>query len=140
MHAEDSIDIQAPADVVWRVYADVERWPAWTASMDEVTFVRGDALADGAEVRIKQPRLPRVTWVVTELRPGASWTWEARSPGALTVARHVVTPTDDGTTRVEQSIDQTGPVGGLVGRAIAGLTHRYLRMEAEGLKATAEAR
>lgn len=140
MHAEDSIDIQAPADVVWRVYADVERWPDWTASMDEVTFVRGDALADGAEVRIKQPRLPRVTWVVTELRPGASWTWEARSPGALTVARHVVTPTDDGTTRVEQSIDQTGPVGGLVGRAIAGLTHRYLRMEAEGLKATAEAR
>ena len=140
MHAEDSIDIQAPADVVWRVYADVERWPDWTASMDEVTFVRGDALADGAEVRIKQPRLPRVTWVVTELRPGASWTWEARSPGALTVARHVVTPTDNGTTRVEQSIDQTGPVGGLVGRAIAGLTHRYLRMEAEGLKATAEAR
>ena len=140
MHAEDSIDIQAPADVVWRVYADIERWPDWTASMDEVTFVRGDALADGAEVRIKQPRLPRVTWVVTELRPGASWTWEARSPGALTVARHVVTPTDDGTTRVEQSIDQTGPVGGLVGRAIAGLTHRYLRMEAEGLKATAEAR
>ena len=140
MHAQDSIDIQAPADVVWRVYADVERWPDWTASMDEVTFVRGDALADGAEVRIKQPRLPRVTWVVTEVRPGASWTWEARSPGALTVARHVVTPTDDGTTRVEQSIDQTGPVGGLVGRAIAGLTHRYLRMEAEGLKATAEAR
>ena len=109
MHAEDSIDIEAPADVVWRVYADVERWPDWTASMDEVTFVRGDALADGAEVRIKQPRLPRVTWVVTELRPGASWTWEARSPGALTVARHVVTATDDGTTRVEQSIDQTGP-------------------------------
>ena len=140
MHAEDSIDIEAPADVVWRVYADVERWPDWTASMDEVTFVRGDALADGAEVRIKQPRLPRVTWVVTELRPGASWTWEARSPGALTVARHVVTATDDGTTRVEQSIDQTGPLGGLVGRAIAGLTHRYLRMEAEGLKATAESR
>ena len=140
MHAEDSIDIQAPADVVWRVYADVERWPDWTASMDEVTFVRGDALADGAEVRIKQPRLPRVTWVVTELRPGASWRWEARSRGALTVARHVVTPTADGTTRVEQSIDQTGPIGGLIGRAIAGLTHRYLRMEAEGIKATAESR
>ncbi len=140
MHAEDGIDIEAPADVVWQVYADVERWPEWTASMSEVAFVRGDALADGAEVRIKQPRLPRVTWAVTDLTPGASWTWEARSPGAHTVARHVVTATGDGTTRVQQSIDQTGPFGSLVGLMIAGLTRRYLRMEAEGLKAAAERR
>ena len=61
MHAEDSIEINAPAEIVWRVYRDVERWPEWTASMDEITFVRGDALEDGAAVRIKQPRLPRVS-------------------------------------------------------------------------------
>lgn len=138
MHAEDSIEIQAPADVVWRVYADVERWPEWTASMDEVAFVEGSALNEGAAVRIKQPRLPRVTWVVTEMAPGRSWTWEARSPGAHTIARHVVSPVDEGTTTVEQSIDQTGPIGALVGRLIAGLTGRYLRMEAEGLKAASE--
>jgi uncharacterized membrane protein len=139
MHAEDGIEIEAPADVVWKVFADVERWPEWTASMDEVTFVKGSTLGDGAAVRVKQPRLPRMTWVVTELTPGASWSWEARSPGALTVARHTVTATDRGTTRVAQSIDQTGPIGGLVGRMMAGLTRRYLRMEAEGLKAAAEA-
>jgi hypothetical protein len=92
----------------------------------------------GAAARIKQPRLPRVTWVVTELTPGRSWTWEARSPGALTVAHHVVTPTGDSTARVEQSIDQTGPIGGLVGRLLAGTTRRYLRREAEGLKAASE--
>lgn len=138
MHAEDGIDIAAPADVVWRIYADVERWPDWTESVDRVDLVKGEALAMGAAARIKQPRLPRVTWVVTELTPGRSWTWEARSPGALTVAHHVVTPTGDGTARVEQSIDQTGPIGGLVGRLLAGTTRRYLRMEAEGLKATSE--
>jgi uncharacterized membrane protein len=138
MHAEDSIEINAPAEIVWRIYRDVERWPEWTASMDEITFVRGDALEDGAAVRIKQPRLPRVTWQVTELTPGRSWAWESRSPGALTVARHVVTPLDEGTTRVEQSIDQTGPLGSLIGRLMAGTTRRYLRIEAEGLKAAAE--
>ena len=89
-------------------------------------------------MRIKQPRLPRVTWQVTELIPGRSWTWQNRSPGALTIAQHVVTPLDEDTTQVEQSIDQTGPVGSLIGRLIAGTTRRYLRMEAEGLKATAE--
>jgi uncharacterized membrane protein len=138
MHAEDSIEITAPAETVWRIYSDVERWPEWTASMDETTFVRGRALEDGAAVRIKQPRLPRVTWQVTELTPGRSWVWESRSPGARTMARHVVVPLDQGTTRVEQSIDQTGPLGGLIGRLLAGTTHRYLRMEAEGLKTAAE--
>ena len=43
MHAEDSIEIHAPAEIVWRVYRDVERWPEWTASIDQVAFVRGDA-------------------------------------------------------------------------------------------------
>jgi uncharacterized membrane protein len=138
MHAEDSIEITAPAETVWRLYSDVERWPDWTASMDEISFVRGHALEDGAAVRIKQPRLPRVTWQVTELTPGRSWAWEARSPGAHTVARHVVIPLDESSTRVEQSIDQTGPLSGLIGRLMAGTTRRYLRMEAEGLKAAAE--
>lgn len=140
MHADDSIEIEAPADVVWQVYADVERWPEWTASMDEVAFVEGDTVGQGAAVRIKQPRLPRLTWVVTDVTPGRSWTWEVRSPGALTVAQHVVTPVGNGTTRVEQRIDQTGPIGGLVGRMMAGTTRRYLRMEAEGLKSVCEAR
>jgi hypothetical protein len=49
-----------------------------------------------------------------------------------------VTPLDEGTTRVEQSIDQTGPLGRLIGRLMAGTTRRYLRIEAEGLKAVAE--
>jgi uncharacterized membrane protein len=138
MHAEDSIEITAQAETVWQVYSDVERWPDWTASMDEIAFVRGHALEDGAAVRIKQPRLPRVTWQVTELTPGRSWVWESRSPGSRTVARHVVTPLDEGSTRVEQSIDQTGPLGSLIGRLMAGTTRRYLRMEAEGLKAAAE--
>jgi uncharacterized membrane protein len=139
MHADDSIEIHAPSDAVWAVYADVERWPTWTASVRSVELVGGDALAPGVRARIDQPRLPRVTWTVTELTPGRSWAWEARSPGAHTVARHVLTPVGDGSTRVETSIDQGGPIGALVGRLYAGLTRRYLRMEAEGLKARCEA-
>ena len=139
MHAQDTIDINASPDAVWGVYADVERWPTWTASMRSVELADGGGLAVGAAARIDQPRLPRVTWTVTELTPGRSWAWEARSPGAHTVARHVITPIGDGASRVETSVDQNGPIGALVGRLYAGLTRRYLRMEAEGLKARCEA-
>jgi|RhiMethySRZTD1v2_1073278.scaffolds.fasta_scaffold07242_4 uncharacterized membrane protein len=139
MHTEDSIEIHAPVDVVWQVYADVERWPSWTPSMRSVELVGGGGLAVGAQARIDQPRLPRVTWTVTELTPGRSWTWEARGPGNRTVAHHELTPVDSAATRVATSIDQNGPVGALFGRLYAGLTRRYLRMEAERLKATCEA-
>ena len=73
-------------------------------------------------------------------RPGTSWTWVARAPGAVTTASHTLRRIDDGTTHVEQTITQAGVVGALVGRLTRRLTRRYLAMEAAGLAAQAERR
>jgi hypothetical protein len=54
------------------------------------------------------------------------------------VASHDVTALSEGRTRVQQQIDQRGPVGFLVGLAMRGMTRRYLDMEAAGLKARSE--
>lgn len=131
-----SITVDAPSDVVWAVFADVERWPAWTASVTSIHLLDG-ALRVGARARIRQPNLPKVTWTVTELQPGRSWTWVAASPGARTVATHVLTPSGNATL-VEQSIVQDGVLGRRVGRLYAKLTDRYLTLEAEGLKRRSE--
>ncbi|HEX6418482.1 MAG TPA: SRPBCC family protein [Acidimicrobiales bacterium] len=141
MIEESGVTIDAPADHVWRVFTDVERWPEWTASVTRAEVVGGGGagLRVGTAVRIKQPRFPAITWVVTELDPGVSWTWVARSPGATTVAVHEIEPLDAGTTRVRQRIEQTGPIGALVGRAIRATTRRYLATEAAGLKRRCEA-
>lgn len=140
MQISDGIDITAPIDVVWQVFADVQRWPQWTDSVTSVELPGGGPLAVGSQVKISQPRLPDATWTVTDLSPGRSWTWSSAAPGVTTTAVHTLTARGPDVTRVDQSIIQQGLLGALVGRLYAGLTRRYLRMEARGLKAASEAR
>src|SRR5262245_62757333 len=103
-----SVTIDAPIDVVWSVFTDVERWPTWASSFTSVELIDGP-MRLGAKARIRQPRLPTVVWEVTKWEPGRSWTWVATSPGARTEASHVLTRSGDGTTVAEQSITWSGP-------------------------------
>jgi uncharacterized membrane protein len=138
MIEEASIEIEAPPGVVWGVFTAVEQWPDMTASVTKVEGVDGPELAVGRKFRIKQPRLPRVTWTVTELTPGRTWTWVSKTPGNTTSATHEVTSLDDGRTLVHQRIEQGGPGGWLVGHLMRRMTKRYLDMEGQGLKAASE--
>src|SRR5436190_23198774 len=99
MITDASIEIDAPAAVVWDTFADVERWPEWTESVTSLHALDG-ALEVGKRFEIKQPRMPKLTWVVTEIAPGSSWSWTQRSPGGTTVATHWVEPVDGGRTLV----------------------------------------
>lgn len=140
MITENSVRVSAPAEVVWSVFTDIERWPTWTASVTSVQPLDGAGIEVGRRFRIKQPRLPVLVWQISDADPGRSWTWVARSAGARTYARHQVFPDGDAAAVVTQSIDQRGPVGVVVGALMRGLTRRYLAMEAEGLKAASEGR
>ena len=140
MNASSSVEIDAPDATVWDVFADVERWPEWTASVTRVVALDGPGIEVGKRFRIKQPRLPDVVWEVTEVEPGVSWTWRQRSPGATAVASHTVVPEDGGRTLARQRVEQRGPVGAAVGLLMTHLTRRYLDLEAEGLKARSEQR
>jgi uncharacterized membrane protein len=138
MIVDSSVEIDAPAATVWDVFADVERWPEWTASVERIVALDGPGIEVGKRFEIKQPRLPNLVWEVTELEPGRSWSWRHRRTGATTVATHEVVPQDSGPTLVRQRIDQRGPIGVAVGLHMLRLTKRYLRLEADGLKARSE--
>jgi uncharacterized membrane protein len=136
-----TIDIAAPAQLVYEVYSDVERWPEWAASVTSVERLDQGPLQVGSRARIKQPRLPTTVWEVTEVVAGRSFSWMARGPGVTTTASHVVTPPEaDGPARVTASLQQAGPLGELFGFLTKGLTNRYMQTEVHGLKARCEGR
>ena len=140
MFNEDSIEIDAPPQLVWDVFSDVERWPEWTASVTSLVGRDGPDLAVGKRFAIKQPGMSKLVWRVTEIDPGSSWTWVQRSPGVRVTARHFVTRQPGGRTLVRQQLDQRGVLGALVGRLMVKKTKRFLELEAQGLKACAEQR
>ena len=138
MITEDSVEIDAPAQLVWEVFSDVQRWPEWTASVTSLVGKDGSNLAAGKRFAIKQPGMSRLVWKVTEIDPGRSWTWAQRSPGVLVSARHDVIAQPGGRTLVRQQLDQRGVIGALVGRLMVKKTKRFLQLEAQGLKARSE--
>ena len=132
-----TVTIAAPAQDVFDRYVDVQRWPAWSDTFTSVVRLEPGPLQVGSHARIKQPKLREAVWEVTEYTAGRSFTWVARFPGVVTTARHVVIPAGDGAT-VTMSVEQSGPLGWLVGLLTKRLTARYLAVESAGLKRLCE--
>lgn len=133
-----SVDIGAAPERVWQVLTDVERWPEWTETMRRVERLDSGPFGLGSTVRIEQPRLRPAIWLVTELTPGASFSWTSTTAGVTSVAGHRLTATGAGRVRVEVSIEMRGVLAPLVGLLAWPLTRGYLRTEAAGLKRRCE--
>lgn len=138
MRQTTTIDTAAGLDAAWNALVDVASWPQWTPSMTTVERLDDGPLRVGSRARIKQPGFPWLVWEVSDLRPGAEFTWFTTAPGTRTEGRHLLARNPDGTTRITLVIDQTGPLGAVVGTLTKGKTKRFLALEAAGLKAASE--
>jgi uncharacterized membrane protein len=132
-----SIDIAAPADRVWQVMSDIDRWHEWTPSITSVKRLDGSPFAVGTRVLIRQPKLPPAFWKVAVIEPGRSFTWVSANPGLRVSGRHSVEPTPTG-SRATLAVELEGVFGGLFGRMTKAITERYIGFEANGLKARSE--
>lgn len=133
-----SVQIAAPADRVWSVMSDIERWHEWTPSIRSVRRTNAGPFRIGARARVWQPKLPPADWIVTALQEGRGFDWESRAPGIRVLGRHWVEPTSAG-SRVTLSIQYSGIFGNILGRVLASINRRYIALEADGLKRRAEA-
>jgi uncharacterized protein YndB with AHSA1/START domain len=136
---EVSVDIDAGADRVWAALADIERWPQWTASMERIRRLDAGDLRVGSRALVKQPRLPPMTWRVTVLEPRVEFTWEARSPGAVTVGSHRILRRGATSSTVVLALDQRGLALTVLRPLLGDMIRGYVDMEAVGLKRRVEA-
>jgi uncharacterized membrane protein len=144
-----SVDVAAPADVVWSVMSDVERWHEWTPSVRGVRLLDPAPLRVGSRALIRQPKFPPAMWQVVSLDPGSAFVWKSGLPGMWVYAYHSVesVASSSGTatgsnvrTRAKLRLHFAGPVSRLLGRLTANINDRYLAMEAAGLKERSEQR
>jgi uncharacterized membrane protein len=136
---ETSVDIIAPAERVWQVMADVERWPEWTASINSIRFAGAPPLEAGAKLRVRQPKLPAAVWTVTHFDPGRGFEWRSKGLGLNAFAGHYIEAIDANRSRATLRFEQSGLLAGVIGALMEGRARRYVEMEAQGLKARSEA-
>jgi hypothetical protein len=158
MEFKTTIEVGVPAPVLWLAVADVEHWPEWTPTMNDITWLTGPPastpgtpagtavprstapLVVGGQARVRQPRLPELVWEVTDVRPGESFTWRTRSSGVTAIATHEIAVLTPERSELTLGLTQTGPMAGIAG-FLTGRKSRYnLQQEAEGLKRYAEVR
>ncbi|MEQ9519287.1 MAG: SRPBCC family protein [Parvibaculum sp.] len=132
------IDIDAPPETIWQVLSDVENWPNWAPTFTTIKLLDGGVAGEGANVWIKQPKLAGGHWVISEWRPGESFTWVSTRSGQRICGVHDIVEQDSG-CRFEQSLIFDGWLSGVTAFMGRSLITRYMAMEAEGLKAASEA-
>jgi uncharacterized membrane protein len=131
--------VNAPAERVWKLFVDVERWSEITpTTIREIRRLDDGPFQVGSEAVVRQPRLPKARWRVTAIDPGLSFTWENATPGVTVVARHSVQPTGDGTAVITLSLRTEGPLAGPVGALTGGMTKKAITTEMESFRRVAE--
>jgi uncharacterized protein YndB with AHSA1/START domain len=123
----------------WRALIDITDWPRWTSSYKSIERLDDGPVAVGSRARVRQPRLAPAIYQVTAIDEGRNFTWTSRAAGTRTVARHRLVPTVDGGTRIELAAEFSGWLAGTVKLFLGRRIQRYVSLEANGIKAAAEA-
>ena len=131
-----SVDISAPAQIVWEVMSDAERWHEWTPSVTSIR-VLDKPLRVGSRALIRQPKFPPAMWKVTSIEPGRGFIWKSGMPLMWVFGHHFVEPIPGG-TRATLQLYYKGPIGRLLARMTRDITNKYLGYEAAGLKQRSE--
>ncbi|AYY14859.1 polyketide cyclase [Actinobacteria bacterium YIM 96077] len=115
---------------VWQVMSNITAWPEMLPTCDAVEPVDNNQAGPGVNAAyvVRQPRLPKARWVITDWRPGEAFTWVSVVPGIRTTGIHEVTENPDGST-LRVGIDWSGPLAWLPKLLYSRLTKRYLQTE-----------
>ena len=133
---EASLETKAPADRVWRVWSDVNRWPEWNPDMKESRL--DGPLKLGATGMINTRSGGKHDVVVTHYQEGRSLELESTAmPGTKMAIRATVAPSGSGTT-ITQGFEPRGLLAPVVGPLMGGMILKTFNSVLNGLKQKVE--
>jgi uncharacterized protein YndB with AHSA1/START domain len=110
---EQSLETSAPADALWRCWADITAWPSWNAGAAAVEV--DGPFAAGTTFRMTLPDSEVIAMTLTEVTPGRSFT-DLMDAGDFQVTTvHRLEPLPGGRTRIVYRTEITGPAADAVG-------------------------
>ncbi|MBV9170866.1 MAG: SRPBCC family protein [Chloroflexi bacterium] len=104
----DEMTISGDASVVWEVWTDLARFPAWDPREEE-TRPKGP-FAVGTTVWSKQQGSPGGDSTIVAIDPGRCWTVESSLPGGRLRIDHRVEPVGEGKVEVSKWYQVQGPL------------------------------
>jgi hypothetical protein len=129
--------IKAPAERVWSLLADPDRYSLWNPS---VLSLRGQ-IADEGKLTLIAAVSPKRSFslTVSDVEPGRGMVWSEGMPLGLFrgVRTFSLRPTGDGDTEFSMQEIYSGPLAGLITMGIPDLTKSFAQF-ADGLKRAAE--
>jgi hypothetical protein len=116
-HTEHTHDTPASPEAVFALWADVESWPAWDASL-VATTLDGPFAAGTAGTLHPQGMPEPIAFVITSVDDGAGFADETRLGPLALRFRHRVEPRGEG-ARIVVTVEADGPDADQVGPAVA---------------------
>jgi uncharacterized protein YndB with AHSA1/START domain len=125
-----AVVVPADAEEVWRVWSEVERWPAWNPVCRSAAL--DGELAPGTEMELQMvhPR-GREFWTRPRLEvvsPGKELTWVAKGMGVRARTQTTLLPDPRG-TKVRMHADVTGPMAFAYRMAMTSKVQSQLLLE-----------
>jgi uncharacterized protein YndB with AHSA1/START domain len=113
---EQSVDTGATPQAVWRLWADVERWPEWNAGVERIE-VRGP-FDVGSTILMTPPGEEPVELRITEATEPDLFVDEADGGDFVVRTTHRVEPVGGERSRITYRMEITGPAAETVGPEI----------------------
>ena len=135
---EASMETRAAPAEVWRVWSDVNTWPAWNPDMKESRLDGPLRLGTTGMINTRSGGKHEV--VVTQLEDGKSFELESTAmPMTRMAIRATVTPIQGG-TRISQAFEARGLLAPIVGPMMGGMILKTFSAVLAGLASKVENR
>lgn len=140
----DSVEIEAPPEVVWKMVSDPTRVPEWSPELARVQWL-GSATGPTVGARFKGTN--RNGWhrwstkcTVIEVEPNRTFAYRVSSFRlAVSEWRYEITPTDTGCSLRESTIDRRGFLIRTFGGTATGVYRQRGTYNLEGIRKTLRA-